>query len=457
MAAPHLAYLLNTYPAPSGTFIRNEIRALEQLGQPVRRLSVRRFVGPLVDPADIDERDRTAYLLDGNIGGLVAATLRALVTNPGGLVRSLPAWRALLRNSGGGFVRHAAYLMQAAYLREHAQRQGITHVHSHFGNNAPAVAMLSFLMGGPTYSFTAHGPDEFVDGQKLSFGLKIEHARFVVAISEFCRSTLVGFTRTARDADKIHIARCGLDLDQFDVAPPIAPDNQTLVCVGRLCPQKGQVHIPAVVAALRERFPALRVILVGDGESRAEIEAQTVAHGVADRVILHGWGTNEQVRGLIRDSRALLLPSYAEGLPVVIMEAFAMGRPVISTTIAGIPELVDESCGWLVPPGQHEPLVAAMAEALAASPERLQTMGLEGRERVTRLHDRRTLAKTLNALFGAAERQAEPASSALLVLDEATRPPEQAIAPVAKHSQHLGELRQHHEAGGEPVAAPRQA
>lgn len=398
-AEPGLAYLLNTYPAPSGTFIRNEIRALEELGHPVRRLAVRRFDGPLVDPADISERGRTRYLLDGNLGGLLAATLRAIVTNPRGLARALPAWRTLLQDSGGGLVRHAAYLMQAAFLREQSQRHGIMHVHSHFGNNAPAVAMLSFLMGGPTYSFTSHGPDEFVGAEKLSFGLKIEHASFVVAISDFCRNTLVGLARDVSHAGKIHIARCGIDLEQFEPAPPVAADNQTLVCVGRLCPQKGQVHIPAAVAALRQRFPALRVILVGDGPSRAEIAAEIAAHGVADQVILHGWGTNQQVRALISDSRALLLPSYAEGLPVVIMEAFAMGRPVISTTIAGIPELVDESCGWLVPPGEHDALVAAMDDALAASPERLQRMGLEGRDRVTKQHDRRLLARRLDELF----------------------------------------------------------
>ncbi len=409
-AADGLAYLLNTYPAPSGTFIRNEIRALEQLGQPVRRLAVRHFAGTLVDPADIDERDRTQYLLDGNTGGLLAAGLRALVTNPGGVARALPAWRALLRNSGGGWIRHAAYLMQAAFLREQARQHGISHVHSHFGNNAPAVAMLSFLMGGPTYSFTSHGPDEFSDAHRLSFDLKITHASFVVAISEFCRTTLLSLARSDADAHKIHIVRCGLELDQFTAAPPVPPDNQTLVCVGRLCPQKGQVHIPAAVAALRQRFPALRVILVGDGESRAAIEAEIALHGVADHVILHGWGTNEQVRRLIGDSRALLLPSYAEGLPVVIMEAFAMGRPVISTTIAGIPELVDDSCGWLVPPGEHDPLVAAMADALSASPDRLTRMGQVGRDRVTRLHDRRVLAGELEELFSAAKQTSHGAA-----------------------------------------------
>lgn len=397
-----VAYLLNTYPAPSGTFIRNEIEALEGLGLDIDRLAVRRFAGKLVDPADIRESGVTRYLLDGNRSGLIAAALRELVTNPRGIARALPAWRTLLRNSRGGILRHVAYLMEAAFLRQHARRRGIEHIHSHFSNNAPAVAMLSHLMGGPTFSFTAHGPDEFVEAPWLSFPLKIGQAAFVVAISDYCRRMLLDLAGDSRDKANIHIARCGLDLDRFEVAAPTEPDNHTFICVGRLCPQKGQVHIPAAVAALRERFPKIRVILVGDGESRADIEREIEKHGVEREVVLNGWASNGEVRRLIASGRALLLPSYAEGLPIVIMEAFAMGRPVISTTIAGIPELVDARCGWLVTSGDHAQLVAAMGEALATSPQKLHEMGLEGRARVDRSHDRRILARALFELFSAA-------------------------------------------------------
>lgn len=394
-----LGYLLNTYPAPSGTFIRNEIEALEARGLVVRRLAVRRFAGPLVDQADRAEQDKTHYLLDGNGAQMVLAGLRHALTHPLGFARALPIWYGLLRQAGGGVVRHVAYLLQAAYLVQLAERDGITHIHSHFSNNAPAVAMLSHRMGGPSYSFTAHGPDEFADAPKLSFAAKIADAAFVIAISHYCRGLLSGLAASRADEQKIHIARCGLDLDKFDPAPPVVPHNQTLVCVGRLCPQKGQVHIPAAVAALRTQFPDLEVILVGDGESRARIEAEIEKHGVGDAVRLHGWADNSEVRGLIAQSRALLLPSYAEGLPVVIMEAFALGRPVISTNIAGIPELVDEQCGWLIAPGDHEQLVAAIGSALTASPERLALMGQEGRARIERQHDRRLLAQRLEILF----------------------------------------------------------
>lgn len=392
-----VAYLLNTYPVPSGTFIRGEIAALEARDVEVARFAVRRFAGPLVDPDDAREAGRTRYLLSGNAAGLLAAFAREVMTNPRGLARAVPVWWRLWRNAGGGLVRHAAYLMEASLLRQELARRQIRHVHAHFSTNAAAVAMLAHRLGGAGYSFTAHGPDEFVDGERQSIGLKIAHAAFVVAISHFCRTTLAGFALTPQDTAKIQIARCGIAIARFTPAPPTP--TQTLVCVGRLCPQKGQVHIPAAVAMLRPRFPGLRVLLVGDGESRPEIEAEIARHGVGEAVILHGWAANAEVRRLIADSRALLLPSYAEGLPMVIMEAFALGRPVISTTIAGIPELVDASCGWLVPPGDVAALAEAMEAALAASPEALAEMGRIGRARVEERHTLAGLAARLKRLF----------------------------------------------------------
>lgn len=416
-----LAYLLNTYPAPSGTFIRGEIEALEAQGVAVTRLAVRRYDGTLVDPADIREQGLTRYLLDGNVAGLCAAALKEAIVNPRGMLRALPVWLRLLRNARGGLVRHAAYLMQAAALKQATSRLGLTHVHSHFSTNAAAVAMLCRCLGGPSYSFTAHGPDEFAQPERQSFPAKIGRAAFVIAISDYCRALLSELAQDDRAQAKIHIARCGLALERFMLAPPVESGNRTLVCVGRLCPQKGQVHIPAAVAALKSQCPDIRVVLVGDGESRSEIEREIQRHGVAREVLLHGWATNEEVRRLIAESRALLLPSYAEGLPIVIMETFAIGRPVISTTIAGIPELVDSQCGWLVPPGDHEALVAAMSAALEADPQMLHGMGREGRRRVEAMHDRRRLATRLRQLFAQAQAPDAPAEAIALTPDADAR------------------------------------
>ncbi|MCX8996222.1 glycosyltransferase [Rhizobiaceae bacterium BDR2-2] len=394
-----IGYFLNTYPVPSGTFIRREIEALEAEGETVSRFAVRRFAGELVDPRDIAESDKTVYLLEGNVADLMLSTLREILLNPAGVMRMLPAWITLVRNAGGEPIRHAAYAMQAASLRRKTRRAGIAHVHAHYGTNTAAVVMLARLMGGPRYSFTAHGPDEFVDAESRSYALKIRHSSFVVAISDYCKRVLSGIGGDEDSRRKIEVVRCGLRLEDFVPPPPIQPGNLTLVCVGRLCPQKGQVHIPAAVAALRGDFPQLRVILVGDGESRADVEAEIRRHGVERQVLLHGWASNEEVRRLIRDGRALLLPSYAEGLPIVLMESLALCRPVITTTIAGIPELVDATCGWLVQPGDHAQLVAAMRSALEATPADIDRMGRAGRARVMAMHDIRRLAGDLARLF----------------------------------------------------------
>ncbi|GAA4131499.1 glycosyltransferase family 4 protein [Aminobacter aganoensis] len=405
-----IAYLLNTYPIPSTTFIRGEIEALEELGLDIGRLSVRRFGGTLVDRSDRAETEATRYLLSGNAVGLFVAFGREAITNPRALLRTLPVLRQMRGRAYSGLVHHIAYLMQACYLRQEARRQGIAHIHAHFGTNPAAVALLSRLLGGPSYSFTAHGPDEFTDAAYLSFDLKIRHAAFVVAISDYC-SNLLASLADQGDARKIVIARCGLKLDDFEPTP-VPADDRTLVCVGRLCPQKGQVHIPAAVAALRDEFPDMKVLLVGDGESRSEIEAEIKRHDVGAQVLLPGWASNDEVRALLKGSRAMLLPSYAEGLPVAIMEALALTRPVISTTIAGIPELVDEECGWLVEPGNHMQLVTAMRMALSAPAEVLARMGKVGRERVERLHDRRRLALELQRLFKEATGTGRNSSSA---------------------------------------------
>ncbi len=398
----NIAYLMNTYPLISTTFIRREIEALERQGQPVKRYAMRRWDGALVDAGDKADGERTHYILSGNAGGLLAAFFRALFTNPAAMAKAVGPWFSLLKNARGGIIRHAAYFLEAIYFRQQAARDKIDHVHVHFATNAAAVAMLARIMGGPTYSFTVHGPDELTDAPLLSFPAKIDHASFIVAISHFCKSQIIRFSSIEADG-KIRIVHCGLKLGDFDPAPPAA--NKTFVCVGRLCPQKGQAQIPAAVAALKAKHPEINVILVGDGESRAEIESEIARCGVADNVLIAGWMENDKVREAIRAARCFLLPTFAEGLPVVIMEAFALARPVISTYVAGIPELVDEDCGWIVPPGDGDALVAAMDSALDADEATLAAKGAEGRRRVEAAHDVDTEAATLAALFGAASGQ----------------------------------------------------
>lgn len=397
-----IAYLMNSYPMTSTTFVRREIQALESLQVAVKRYAIRQWSETLVDERDRVELTRTEYLLTGNVGALILIALREWLLHPWRVSRALGPWFRLIRKARGGFVKHAAYLMQAIYLRRQVSDAGIDHIHVHFGTNATAVALLCRVMGGPGYSFTVHGPDELVDPESLSFRLKIAEAKFVVAISEYCRRRLIELCRD-EDRDKIRIVHCGLelpDLTQFRTAPS---GNHQLVCVGRLCPQKGQHLIPQAVAALRAEFPRIKVLLIGDGESRARVEMEIERLGAQDLVEILGWQSNRRACEVIADSRALILPSFAEGLPVVIMEAMAIERPIISTYIAGIPELVEPGrTGWLVEAGDVEGLTKVMREALNQPVDALARMGAAARERVLERHDILKEAGKLKTLFEAA-------------------------------------------------------
>lgn len=393
-----IGYMMNVYPVTSGTFIRREIHALEALGLEVTRYAIRRWDQDLVDLQDQAEQERTHYLLSGRTLPLIGFFLLELITNPIGMARALGTWGQLIRNAGGRLIPHLAYLMEAVSLKRQTVADGIEHVHTHFSTNSAAVAMLGHMMGGPPYSFTAHGPDEFVDPMASSLALKIEKSAFAVAITYFSRGQLA-LAGGMGAWDKLHIVRCGLDLEDFERAPPAAEDNKTLVCVGRLCPQKGQVLIPAAVHEVVAEHPDIKVVFIGDGESRTAVEAEIHRFGLEDRIELFGWATNAEVSEAIRNSRALLLPSFAEGLPIVLMEALAIGRPVLTTYIAGIPELVDEGCGWIIPAGSHDALVEAMRAVLRATPEKLEALGREGRMRVESQHDQRANAAILKQHF----------------------------------------------------------
>lgn len=391
-----IGYLMNTYPVPSATFIRREIAALEGQGVVVTRFAVRAWDQPLIDAADLHEAGKCTYLLAPGVLQLGFQALREAVGNPRGMARAAAATWTLWRNAArGAGVRHLAYLLEAVHLK--AQAQGLSHIHAHFSTNTAAVALLCARLGGPGYSFTAHGPDEFVDPAASSLALKIAEARFVVAITHFARTQLALAGGMAHWG-KLHIVRCGVDLAALPPAPAPLPDAPFL-CVGRLCPQKAQTLLVVAMAELRQTHPQARLILIGDGETRADIEAAITAHGLDAQIDLRGWADNAAVSAALAEARALVLPSFAEGLPIVIMEAFARARPVISTYIAGIPELVDADCGWLVPAGDPSALADAMRACLDLPPDALADMGAQGRARVSAAHDLVTSAARLKALF----------------------------------------------------------
>lgn len=396
-----IGYLMNTYPVTSATFIRREIAALEAIGVDVARFAVRPWSEDLVEAADRAEAARTHYLLAPGALRLLWFFLLELLANPRGCVRGFAALWAMARAAGqGALLRHVAYLLEAVHLKRAAK--GCAHIHAHFTTNTAAVALLCHRLGGPEFSFTAHGPDEFDDPKASSLALKLAEARFAVAITQFARTRLA-LAGGPQVWDKLHVVHCGVDLDDMTPVPP-PPDNAPFVCVGRLCPQKAQVLLVQAMAELVKTHPDARLVLIGDGDTRPQIEALIARHSLQNAVELRGWADGAAVKAALSGARAMVLPSFAEGLPIVIMEAFALGRPVISTYIAGIPELVDREAGWLVPAGDVAALADALRKCLETPRERLDVMGVTARKRVEDRHDLRASADRLKALFEGAAR-----------------------------------------------------
>jgi colanic acid/amylovoran biosynthesis glycosyltransferase len=393
-----VAYLVNQYPAISHTFIRREIDALERNGVTVTRFSVRRSAERLISPADRDEAARTTVLLDTGAVGLARASLRSLVSHPVAFMRALALAVRSGRRSARGLLVNLVYLAEACVLLGHLQRHGLRHVHAHFGTNSATVAMLCHALGGVSYSFTAHGPEEFDKAELWHLPDKIKRAAFVVAVSSFGRSQL--YRHCAREHwSKIQLVHCGVDGSFLDAEPLPVPAAPRLVSVARFAEQKGLFLLLEAVGELHRRGRIFELTLVGDGELRGDVERMIARLGLAGKVRLAGWADEDTVRRLIQQARALVLPSFAEGLPVVIMEALALGRPVVTTYVGGIPELVAARCGWLVPAGSQEDLVDALEEVLASTPEALDKLGAVGRARVRADHEMGRIGEQIGSLL----------------------------------------------------------
>jgi glycosyltransferase involved in cell wall biosynthesis len=318
---------------------------------------------------------------------LLLAAVGLLLSRP---AKTFAALAAAYRLSGPGFdqkLRHTAYFLEAAWLTRRFEQLKVEHVHAHFGTNPAAVALITNKLGGPAYSFTAHGPDEFDAPIGLALGRKVEAATFVAGVSSFGRSQLMRWTSPAH-WDRIRVIRCGVDPAYLDADPqPILPECAAFVCIARLAPQKGLPLLIAACDRLRSAGRHFSLTIIGDGELRDEIEREIRSRGLEQHITLAGARSSSEIRAALLASRAFVLPSFAEGLPVVLMEALALSRPVITTAIAGIPELVDKECGWLIPAGSEEALTEAMEQALSASPEALAEMGKVGQDRVHRMHN----------------------------------------------------------------------
>lgn len=397
-----VAYLINQYPKVSHSFIRREVLALESQGFDVIRVALRGWNSDNVDHEDVLERDRTLYVLRDGAFPLVLALLRMLVARPICFMRALLLALRMGRRAERPLPFHLVYLAEACRIEPWLRAAGVQHVHAHFGTNPAEVAMLVNILGGPQWSFTVHGPEEFDKCQFIGLGEKIRQSAFVVAISSYGRSQLYRCVEH-QHWPKIQVVHSGVEptFCTLPASPP--PVARRLVCVGRLCEQKGQLLLIEAARRLRARGTDFELIMVGDGELRADITALIGRYNLQSTVQLTGSVSIDRLRDEILAARALVLPSFAEGLPGVIMESMALRRPVISTFVAGIPELVHPGeHGWLVPAGDLNALVEAMQSCLDAPIDHLTLMGEAAHVRVVARHGVRTTTAQLSRLFQAA-------------------------------------------------------
>ncbi|MCG2632727.1 glycosyltransferase [Bradyrhizobium sp. WYCCWR 13023] len=410
-----IAYLINQYPKPSHTFIRREIQALERLGVEVIRISIRGWNDELVDAQDEKERQRTKYVLKGGALALTLAVLNVLSTSPRRLIEALTlATRLAFNRSERPLLVHLIYVAEACQVLLWTRQLGVQHLHAHFGTNSADVAMLTHVLGGPSWSMTVHGPTEFDRKPLLNLPEKIKRSSFVVAISSYGRSQL--FRLVGQEQwHKIHVVHCGLEREFYSSSAPSATVGRRFVCVGRLSEAKGQLLLIEAVKRLRDNGIDFELVLAGDGEMRQAIEKLVAKYNLATMVRLTGWISTADVREEILASRALVLPSFAEGLPVVIMEAMALKRPVLATYIAGIPELVRSGeHGWLIPAGDIDALSDALQRVLETPLNSLFDMGNSAFQQVRQNHDVDIEAAKLHALIGATIKYDRPGPVRLL-------------------------------------------
>jgi colanic acid/amylovoran biosynthesis glycosyltransferase len=426
-----LAFLCSEYPAISHTFVLREIESLRAAGLEIDTFTIRR-TPPEKLLSDLDRRaaETTFAILPPRLGQVLGAHLNVARRSPGAYARALRRALGLAPAGLRGRLWQAFYFAEAVVLLRRLERRGIRHVHVHLANVAADVAMIAAGLGTDldpdrplTWSFTMHGPTEFADLRHFRLGEKVADAAFVVCISDFARSQLMAISGP-EDWGALRVVHCGIPVANFtrSAPPPPAGGPTRVLYLGRLVPEKGQSVLLEAVAALAAEGRDVELTLAGAGDLRPDLERMAARIGIADRVEFPGAVGQEALRDLYGRASIFCLPSFGEGVPVVLMEAMAMEVPTISTRIAGIPELIEDGVGGLlVPPGRADRLAAAIASVID-DPERGRRLAAEGRAKVLAEFDAETSAAQLRAVFeemlgdptrapGAGERGAQPVIS----------------------------------------------
>lgn len=395
---PRLGYLVSTYPAISHTFILREIQHLRRDGWQIVSASVNQPDRPLAQMESYERQEaETTYGIkaDGGRGalkavlwavsgyGLCSVKMLASALRLGGVAKP---WKGL------------AYGVEALMVARWMEQQGLRHLHVHFGNAGATVGLLTKRLNQCHLSLTIHGPDEFDDVPGQHLALKMKEADAVICISQFARSQLMRIS----DSDhwhKMQVCRLGVDPAQFPYRSRVASEVVQMLCVGRLTPAKCQVLLVQACAQLRDAGLSFHLKMVGAGPDRARIEREVALYGLQNHITMTGALNQQEVKNAFAQADVFVLPSLAEGIPVVLMEAMCSGVPCVTTPVNGIPELIQHGVsGLLATPGDVASLTAQLQLILSSSNLR-ESLAKAARHKVTTDFDLANNVRHLGKLF----------------------------------------------------------
>ena len=390
-----IGYVLGLYPRLGHTFIRDEIRALEEIGTPVVPISIN--LPPASDKAGRDataEFERTFYVKSVRLAGAVRSLARALRASPRGVLHLVGLAVRSTRFDFEATSRHLFYALEGLIVWDHCRSLGVRRLHTHFTNPTSNVAWYAAEMGRAVdgrdawrWSLTVHGPHDFYDEPTMMLPAKGDSVDAIICISDFTRSQVIRQVAPIH-WPKVHVVRCGIDLTRLRQRPsrPVGTPPRLLV-VARLAPEKGHRVLIEAATILRSKGVRVAMDIVGAGPEREALAVAIERAGLADDVKLVGEIPPSEVAERLFGSDVFCLPSFAEGLPISIMEAMAVGVPVLTTYIAGIPELVvDGESGCIVPSGRAD-LLAEALERLLVDDELRERIVERARSRVVREHE----------------------------------------------------------------------
>ena len=398
---PRIAYLLSQYPAISHTFFLKEVLALKQLGFQIETCSInspdRSY--DLLTPAETSEADKTYYLQGGNYWGMASALLSVLLRHPHVCLRGI---HAAVKLGTWDLYRHFyrfLYLAEALLLGAWMRRQKLNHLHVHFGGPVATVGYLASHAWGVSYSLTIHGPEEFYDVELFYLTEKFRDAEFVCCISNFCRSQVMKYSPPLQWKN-LNVVPLGVDPQHFRSEPRGADHSPLqIVSVGRLVPAKGQLILLSSLRQLLEKRHPVHLTFIGDGSDRKLLEAFVTENYLADSVTFLGALNHDQTRARLGQADIFVLPSFAEGVPVALMEAMAMEIPCVSTQIAGIPELIENEVDGILVPASSDTALAGAIERLIQSPELRRQIGSAARKKVINCYNLNKNIEKLAAVF----------------------------------------------------------